>query len=49
MSLKEIKRTSLTEINSLEQEIQTLKTKKKEVEKDKVTEKIIKEAKRNKL
>lgn len=48
-SLKIIKQSSLSEITELQKELQQLKTKKKEVEKDLVTDKIIKEAKKNRL
>ena len=41
-SLREIRSTSLSEIAQLQQEIETLKTKKKDVEKDLVSDKIIK-------
>jgi hypothetical protein len=47
--LKEIKSASLSEINELEREIESLKVKKKDAEKDFVTDKIIKEMKKNKL
>lgn len=49
MSLKEIKTTSLSEITQLEKEIESLKSKKQEVEKDLATDKIIKEAKKGKM
>ena len=41
-SLREIKSVSLSEINELEREISNLKLRKKECEKDQVTDKIIK-------
>ena len=47
--MKEIKTSSLSEITELEREIENLKIKKKEKEKDLVTERIIKESKRSKM
>lgn len=48
-SLKELKSASLNEITELEREIENLRNRKKDMEKDMVTDKIIKETRRVRL